>query len=231
MVSEWLGQGPGGEEDVTGWEQEIGRESAQLDALIDRCLLDLPRSLQECSAPIPDELAAPPALALAPPASAAARLGARLPRVPGQPSRSAREGGGEGSGPPRAGQRRGQRWDRVDLGKMRGVDPSTAPEALRCAIDGKLLGEAVRSPYGHLFERATLERWIALCGSVCPVTGGVLRLEDCHEDEATAREVLDWAKRAKADYRARAAERKQRRTAGRAGDLETAAMAGAGEVV
>merc|ERR1712100_942862 len=45
-----------------------------------------------------------------------------------------------------------------------------APEDMLCAIDGKVMINPVRSPYGHLFERKTLEKWFLNCGSVCPVT-------------------------------------------------------------
>merc|ERR1719188_903525 len=68
---------------------------------------------------------------------------------------------------------------RAEMAKIRGVDPSLAPEELRCAIDGKLLGTPLRSPHGHLFEKETLELWIERCGSICPLTNLPLRVEDC----------------------------------------------------
>merc|ERR1719183_2902305 len=98
---------------------------------------------------------------------------------------------------PKNGRRR--KLARTDFGKIRGVDPATAPQELRCAIDGKILGTPLRSPYGHVFERETLENWVQMCGSVCPLTGQPLRLDDCTEDRATAQKVLEWAKAAKAE--------------------------------
>jgi len=100
---------------------------------------------------------------------------------------------------------------RDELERIRGVDPSTAPEDLRCAIDGKVLGIVLRSPYGHCFERATLERWIGMCGSVCPVTGQSLRVEDCEEDHAVEQRVVEWARASKAQHKRAVQDRRTQR--------------------
>lgn len=64
-----------------------------------------------------------------------------------------------------------------------------APAHLRCAVDGKLMVDPLISPYGHVFERKTLERWVSSCGSVCPLTSQPLCLADCQPDVALRREV------------------------------------------
>mmetsp|Transcript_100192 Transcript_100192/g.323205 ORF Transcript_100192/g.323205 Transcript_100192/m.323205 type:complete len:742 (+) Transcript_100192:53-2278(+) len=68
------------------------------------------------------------------------------------------------------------------------------PDDMRCAIDGKVMINPVRSPYGHLFEKKTLERWAANCGSVCPVTQKPMRLEDCVPDAETKKRIIKFLK-------------------------------------
>lgn len=68
------------------------------------------------------------------------------------------------------------------------------PEEMRCTIDGKVCVNPVRSPYGHLFERKTLERWFMNCGSVCPVTQRPLRLEDCEPDADMKKRIVKFLK-------------------------------------
>merc|ERR1712217_949444 len=108
-------------------------------------------------------------------------------------------------------QQRVQKLGRAALGKIRGVDPSTAPEELRCAIDGRVLGAPIRSPYGHVFERSTLEEWVGMCGSVCPVTNQPLRIEDCTVDHETERKVVEWARASKSKHKSRAKEKRRQR--------------------
>lgn len=50
--------------------------------------------------------------------------------------------------------------------------------AVRCAINGHVLKEPVRSPYGQVFERATIELWLTTRGSICPITNQPLTLAD-----------------------------------------------------
>jgi len=68
------------------------------------------------------------------------------------------------------------------------------PEDMRCAVDGKVMTNPVKSPYGHRFEKKTLERWIKNCGSVCPITGAVLRLEECEPDAEMRKRVVKFLK-------------------------------------
>lgn len=160
--------------------------------------------------PVASPAAAPasPAAEHGPSAHGLGALG--LPALPGQLPR-----GGAAPATPAAERevprRRLQRLARGDIAKIRGVDPSQAPEELCCCIDGKLLGTALRSPYGHLFEKETLENWLSRCGSVCPITGKPLRVEDCEEDRGTERQVIDWVKAAKLEHKRRSEERRARR--------------------
>jgi len=66
------------------------------------------------------------------------------------------------------------------------------PEDMRCAIDGKVCTNPVRSPYGHLFEKKTVERWMQNCGSVCPVTSQPLRLEDLQPDGEMKKRIVQF---------------------------------------
>eukprot|EP00928_Gymnodinium_smaydae_P087570 TRINITY_DN71821_c0_g1_i1.p1 TRINITY_DN71821_c0_g1~~TRINITY_DN71821_c0_g1_i1.p1 ORF type:complete len:758 (-),score=189.29 TRINITY_DN71821_c0_g1_i1:73-2346(-) len=68
------------------------------------------------------------------------------------------------------------------------------PEDMRCAIDGKVCVNPLRSPYGHLFEKKTLERWVQNCGSVCPITGKALRIDECTPDAETKKRIVRFLK-------------------------------------
>lgn len=176
---------------------KVQSESREISAVIDNRFQHEPQTLQEM--PLADS--APERLSL---------IG--LPSLPGQQLMGARSTGViDTSSRPGA-----KNLRRADLGKIRGVDPSLAPQDLRCAIDGRVLGTPVRSPYGHLFELDTLEKWIGMCGSVCPVTGHPLRLEECVADHACERSVLEWAKASKTEHRQRQQERKLQRQMARA---------------
>ncbi|CAJ1370475.1 unnamed protein product [Effrenium voratum] len=118
------------------------------------------------------------------------------PEAPAPPSLSALD-------LPRKKDRIAKRLGRSDLARLRGVDLAAAPEDLRCAIDGKVLGAPVQSPYGHIFEQDTLRQWLATCGSVCPITGQPLREEDCMADTATQQKVLEWVKATRASHKER----------------------------
>merc|ERR1719401_83683 len=93
------------------------------------------------------------------------------------------------SKPPSPTNRRGK-------GKIRIASRSVVdcPEEMRCAIDGKVCINPVRSTYGHLFKKKTLERWIQNCGSVCPVTSNPLRLEDCQLDTEMKKKIVKFLK-------------------------------------
>lgn len=68
------------------------------------------------------------------------------------------------------------------------------PDDMRCAVDGKVMINPVRSPYGHCFEKKTLERWIQNCGSVCPVSAQPLRLDECQPDAEMKKRIVKFLK-------------------------------------
>lgn len=130
-----------------------------------------------------------------------------LPALPGQQPR----GPGGAAAAAAAGLRKQRGISREEVAGMRGINPARAPDELRCAIDGKLLGMPLRSPHGLLFERGTLEAWFERCGSVCPVTGQALRLEACLPDPAVERQVVEWVRAERAEHKCRAEERRARK--------------------
>jgi len=87
-----------------------------------------------------------------------------------------------------------EKKDKKAKGKIRIESRSVVdcPDDMRCAIDGKVAINPIRSPYGHLFEQKTLERWMQNCGSVCPVTQKPLRLEECQPDPETKRRIVKF---------------------------------------
>ena len=66
------------------------------------------------------------------------------------------------------------------------------PAAILCAINGHVLRAPVRSPYGHVYERATIELWLEQQGSVCPMTGQPLAAEDLVADAEVTAGVRAW---------------------------------------
>jgi hypothetical protein len=69
-----------------------------------------------------------------------------------------------------------------------------APPNFRCALDGQLLVDPVRSPTGHVFERSVLARHLQGSGGVCPVTGAPLTLEQCQRDPEMRKHIAAWIK-------------------------------------
>jgi len=68
------------------------------------------------------------------------------------------------------------------------------PKEMRCAVDGKVMINPLRSPYGHMFEKKTLDKWMANCGSVCPITGQPLRIEECVPDAEMKKQIVKFLK-------------------------------------
>jgi len=68
------------------------------------------------------------------------------------------------------------------------------PDDMRCALDGKVMTSPQRSPYGHCFEKKTLEKWVMNCGSICPITQQPLRLEDCQPDAEMKKRIVKFLK-------------------------------------
>ena len=74
-----------------------------------------------------------------------------------------------------------------------------APSKFRCSLNGHLMKQPVRSPYGHVFEKESIENWIDQTGSSCPFTGKPLTLQDLHADEKLMHEITSWHIRAQAE--------------------------------
>lgn len=68
------------------------------------------------------------------------------------------------------------------------------PDDMRCGIDGKVMIQPIISPYGHHFEKKTLEKWITNCGSVCPVTQKPMRMEECQLDAEMKKRIVKFLK-------------------------------------
>ncbi|CAK0897768.1 unnamed protein product, partial [Prorocentrum cordatum] len=72
------------------------------------------------------------------------------------------------------------------------------PPELACALDGKLLMDPVRSPYGHVFERLVLERALTEGGGACPVTGRPLQLSQCQRAPELRLRAVQWIRASRA---------------------------------
>jgi hypothetical protein len=188
-------------------DREVAHQHQEIDLLIEKCLREMPQSLKEM--PLPSPRPAPDALTASPHVEQLpSKLSALdMPALPNQQPRADAIANDVHAKT----KQRTKKLLRSDFGKIRGVDPATAPQELRCAIDGKILGNPLRSPYGHLFERDTLEHWMQMCGSVCPLTNQPLRLEDCVPDRAIEQQVLEWAKAVKAEHKRSVMEKREQR--------------------
>eukprot|EP01061_Rhynchopus_euleeides_P005607 TRINITY_DN14824_c0_g1_i1.p1 TRINITY_DN14824_c0_g1~~TRINITY_DN14824_c0_g1_i1.p1 ORF type:complete len:617 (+),score=212.80 TRINITY_DN14824_c0_g1_i1:50-1900(+) len=67
-----------------------------------------------------------------------------------------------------------------------------APARFRCALNGHLMKEPVRSPHGHVFEKENIHKWIEQAGQTCPFTGKPLLLSDLAADTGLALEITSW---------------------------------------
>lgn len=205
----------------TELRQATSSESA-VNELIDRCLGELPNSLREL----------PPACVINPSELKDSSLSAEfgnvpekpelsllgLPAIPGQTPKDGETHSGPSSP---TGNRHRRRISREEVARVRGVDAALAPDSLRCAIDGRLLGSPVRSPHGHIFEEKTLKLWIERCGSVCPVTNLPLRIDDCVRDTQVEEDVLQWVKCAKTQHKQQVLARRNLKSQGSLAEMET----------
>ena len=67
---------------------------------------------------------------------------------------------------------------------------ANCPEEFRCALDGCIMKAPTRAkPSGLVFERETIEKWLAKSGNVCPVTGEPLHKEDLEADLKLGRRI------------------------------------------
>lgn len=69
-----------------------------------------------------------------------------------------------------------------------------APAELRCALDGRLLVDPVRSPQGYVFERSVLASRLAAGGGLCPITGQPVSLGDCKRDPELRKRATQWVR-------------------------------------
>ncbi len=69
-----------------------------------------------------------------------------------------------------------------------------APAEFKCALDGKFLINPIKSPYGHVFEKRSLEKWMESVGSVCPVTERPLKIDDCLPHTDLKKSITKWLK-------------------------------------
>lgn len=59
-----------------------------------------------------------------------------------------------------------------------------------CALNGHTMKVPVISPYGHTFEKDTIEQWIKQQGTVCPLTGKPLSLSDLQPNKELQNEIM-----------------------------------------
>uniref|UniRef100_A0A7S4QFA2 U-box domain-containing protein n=1 Tax=Alexandrium monilatum TaxID=311494 RepID=A0A7S4QFA2_9DINO len=81
-----------------------------------------------------------------------------------------------------------------------------APAEFRCAYDGQLMMDPVRSPQGLTFERAGLAHILAVLGGFCPVSGCPLTLDECVRVPELRLHIARWVREQRA-----ASERQPRR--------------------
>lgn len=76
------------------------------------------------------------------------------------------------------------------------LSPSKAPHNIPvdfvCAINGHVLHNPLRSPYGHVFEKDTIIRWLDENGNTCPITGKPLKPEDLKQDPELEKSINQW---------------------------------------
>lgn len=69
-----------------------------------------------------------------------------------------------------------------------------APDQFRCALDGQLMMDPVRTPQGLVFERSRLVQLLAGAEGKCPCTGEDLRLDDCFRVPELRMQILRWVR-------------------------------------
>lgn len=66
-----------------------------------------------------------------------------------------------------------------------------APESFRCAIEGRVCSEPVRTPQGILYERTSILTW-ASWNQVCPVTGAPLAAAELQDEVPVSESIAGW---------------------------------------
>jgi hypothetical protein len=57
---------------------------------------------------------------------------------------------------------------------------------------GNLLQDPVRSPYGHVFDKAVIAQCLKKLGNRCPITGNPLTKSELVPDEDLHKEIREW---------------------------------------
>lgn len=70
----------------------------------------------------------------------------------------------------------------------------SVPAEIACGVDGRLVVDPVRSPYGQVFERSVLQRALVASGGMCPITRQPLSMDQCPRDAATRKQALAWVR-------------------------------------
>ena len=78
--------------------------------------------------------------------------------------------------------------------KKRSLATGEVPAEFKCAINGHIMRQPVRSPADHdlVFEKVTLEQWHLTHGSVCPITGTALDIPALVVDAKLSDEIAKW---------------------------------------
>ena len=105
------------------------------------------------------------------------------------PGNAAFKGGKKDKGKSR--QRRGKD-KKKKLAKEDDGEGGAVPDNFKCAINGHLMRQPVRSPHGHVFEQATLLEWCSTHGSVCPITGDPLDIPALQVDAELSSAIAKW---------------------------------------
>jgi len=66
-------------------------------------------------------------------------------------------------------------------------------EAFHCPISQELIVEPVSSKYGHLYEKAEIERWVNKY-KTCPMTNQPLELSDLYPQFAVKAAIAEYKK-------------------------------------
>lgn len=69
---------------------------------------------------------------------------------------------------------------------------NSIPAEFACRINGHLMKDPVRTPSGIVFERDTIVLWLQTRGSICPITGDPLTVEELREDPELRQGIMRW---------------------------------------
>jgi hypothetical protein len=70
------------------------------------------------------------------------------------------------------------------------VPHNSGASRFNCALNGHVMKNPVTSKYGHTFEKDTIEQWLRQQGSVCPITGQYLTIDDLKPNKELQAEIM-----------------------------------------